>query len=78
MVLDSIQPSGDFPTYDADNHVLDVGLPRSRFGTLLDELQPGEYLEFSYDVYARQKPGVQWTAPVRDTVNTPDFQHSWF
>jgi hypothetical protein len=85
VVLQAIQPSGDFPTYDPDNHTLTWDFRDPALAPLLDELAPGEYLEFSYEVYARQKPGVQWTAPVRDlnvatptgSFNTPGYDQGW-
>lgn len=78
VVLTRIQPSGDFPTYDADNHTLTWDYRDPALAPLLDVLQPGEYIEFSYDVYARQKPGFQWTAPVRDGFNLgAGFDQGW-
>ncbi|MEM7735341.1 MAG: hypothetical protein AAF267_06070, partial [Deinococcota bacterium] len=77
VVLEGISPSGDFPTYDADNHSLTWNYRDPALAPLLNELAPGEYLEFSYEVYARQKPGVQWTAPVRDAA-APQFLAAGF
>jgi hypothetical protein len=61
-------------TYDVAKHAITWNY--SQFSQL-SEIKPGEIYRFRFNVYARQKPGYQWTSPdgagytIKPTLQTP-------